>query len=488
MDQIKNDTAITFNLIQLSAAQKDNVYIDTCWFETPVRQYNQVEKLHVRIKNSSDKMLENNSIKLFVNGIQKTPSSFNVNKESETEVTLSFVSKETGIQHCRVELNDYPVTFDDTFYFSFQVAKNIPVLCINSSAFDAPKSESPYLNKLFGADSLFILKNSQENKLDYSSLSTNKLIVLNELKTVSSGLAQELKRFMSNGGSVLVFPNSNSDINSYKEFLLTANANYFVRLDTVTSKVDKINLDNDIYKDVFDKKTFNSTNLNLPLVSRHYIVSKTSRNIEEYLLKLQNGDIFLSMYTVDKGKLYLASVPLLTDFSNFAKHSIFVPTLYKIGIYSQTTQPLFYTVGNDETIECTDILTGENVFHIRSLNTDFDIIPEHKVLDSKTEIFLHNQIVNAGNYNVFAGKELIMGVSFNFNRKESDLNCYTSEELQGQLSNKNFINFSLLETGSQSLKQSLMEIEQGKKLWKLCIILALLFLAMEGLLVRFMKG
>jgi hypothetical protein len=488
IDKIRNDTAINFNFVPLIAVQKDNVFIDTCWFETPVRQFNQIEKLHVRIKNVSDKVLENNSIKLFINEIQKTPASFNIDKESETEIILSFSSKETGLQHCRIELNDYPVTFDDTFYFSFEVAKNIPVLCINSSSTDIAKSESPYLNKLFGSDSLFVLKNSPENKLDYSSLSNNKLIVLNELKTITSGLAQELKRFMSNGGSVLVFPNPQSDLNSYREFLLAANANYYEALDTINTKVDKVNLEHDIYKDVFDKKTFSATNLNLPIVSKHYKISKTTKSNEEYLLRLQNDDVFLSKYDVDKGKLYLSSVSLQPEFSNFGKHAIFVPTLYKIGIYSQSTQPLFYTIGSDEVIESANVLTGENVFHIRNLKSDFDIIPEHKVLDAKTEILVHNQITNAGNYNLFAGKDLISGLSFNFNRKESDLNCFTSEELKEQLVNKNFNNFSILETGTQDLKQSLMEIEQGKKLWKLCIILALLFLAVEGLLLRFMKG
>jgi len=249
LDALKNDTTITFNFIPLTAVEKSNVYIDTCWFEAPMRQYGQVEKLHVRIKNVSDKELENNSIKLFINGTQKTPASFNLGKNSETEVILSFVSRESGIQHGKVELNDYPVTFDDAFYFSFEVAKNIPVLCINGSK---TETESPYLNTLFGEDSLFILNNVLENKLDYSTLSNHKLIVLNELKSISSGLGQELKRFMSNGGSVLVFPNAESDLNSYKEFLLTARANYYERIDTVNTKIDKINIDHYIYKDVFD--------------------------------------------------------------------------------------------------------------------------------------------------------------------------------------------------------------------------------------------
>jgi hypothetical protein len=483
VSQIKNDTSVKFNFIPLSAAEKSNVYIDTCWFETPVRQFGQVEKLHVRIRNVSEKMLENNSIKLFINDIQKTPASFRADKESDTEIILSFASKETGIQHCRIGIQDYPVTFDDQFYFSFEVSKNIPVLCISNTA----EEQSPYLSKLFGEDSLFILSNAYENKLDYSTLGNNKLIVLNGLKNISSGLSQELKRFMDNGGSVLIFPGKESELNSYKDFLAASRANYFEKLDTVNTKVDRINLEHPIYKDVFDRKNFSAANLDLPKVGEHYSLSRTTRSNEEYLLKLQNGDVFMSAYEVGKGKLYLCAAGLDDDFGNFPKHAIFVPTLYKIGMYSQNTSPLFYTIGKDEAIECRFTVTGEQVFHLKGMKNGFDIIPEHKAMDSKTMILVHDQVKDAGNYNVFADKDLVTGVAFNFNRKESDLNCFSADELKEQMNTFNLMNFNVLENTEQNLSLSLRELEQGKKLWKLCLVMALIFLAAEVLLLRFMK-
>lgn len=485
LTQIQNDTNITIQLIPLVAAEKSNVFIDTCWFETPVRQFDQIEKLHVRIKNVSEKVIENNSIKLFINNIQKTPASFNVDKESETEVILSFSSNETGIQHCRIELNDYPVTFDDKFYFSFTVAKNIPVLCINQGA---AITESSYLTKLFGGDSLFEFKNVNENQLDYSTLASNKLIVINELKTISSGLGQELLRFMNNGGSVLLFPSLQSDLASYQAFLGTCNANYFTGLDTVNTKVDKINLENEVYKDVFEKKTFSATNLDLPKVSSHFTSTKNTRNSQEQLLSLQNGDAFLSKYGVGQGKLYVCSGGLNGDFSNFAKHAIFVPTLYKIGIYSQNTDPLFYTIGKDEIIETNHALSGENVYHLKGVNTTLDIIPEHKVMDSKTQIYAHDQITEAGNYNLFADKDLLLGVAFNFNRNESNLICFNQDELNEQITKLNYLNIKTLNTSEKNIGLHLTEMDSGKKLWKLCIIFALLFLALEIALLRLMKG
>ena len=484
LGKLKNDTSIHVNMVPLTATEKSNVYIDTCWFETPVRQLGQVEKLHVRIRNVSDKALEDNSIKLFINNVQKTPASFSADKNSEAEVILSFASKETGIQHCRIELNDYPVTFDDKFYFSFEVAKNIPVLCINGSG---PDAESAYLKKLFGGDSLFAFRNAEEDKLDYASLPASRLIILNELKTITSGLSQELQRFMNNGGSLLVFPSAQSDLASYREFLLAAHADTYERLDTANTKVDKINLDHEIYKDVFDKKTFSATNLDLPKVSEHYVITKTTRSNAEDLLRLQNGNTFLGKYSVGKGKLYLSAVGLNTDFSNFAKHALFVPTLYKIGIYSLGSTPLFYTIGEEEAIGISNVLTGENVYHIKSLNNASDIIPEHRVIDSRTELLVHNQVTEAGNYNVYADKDVVAGISYNFNRKESDLNCYTADALKEQVIKYNLMNFNILNAKEQSMTATLAELGQGKKLWKLCLLLALLFLAAEVALLRLLK-
>ncbi len=495
--QLKNDSTCSLFFVPITTSAHDNVYIDSCWFESPVHRFNQLEKLHVRIKNMSDKALENNSIKLFINDVQKTPAGFSVDKESETEIVFSFMTIEgqqtsssraltnAQLQQCRIELNDYPVSFDDKFYFSYEVTKSLPVLCINS---DDKQKQNDYLSKLFSTDSIFAVNQVTENKLDYSSFSNYKLIILNELKTVSSGLSHELKKHMDIGGSVLVFPNSQIDFNSYKEFLSVSTADYFTTFDTTKSKIVKINLEHIIYKDVFDKKTFTAVNLDLPLVNKHYVISKTTKSTGNYLLKLQNGDAFINQYDCGKGKLYLCAVPLNLNFSNFAKHALFVPTIYKIGINSQNPSPLFYTIGNDQAIEYSGVKNNENMFHIKSIRNDFDFIPEQKTINSKIELLEHNQIKNAGNYNLVSNSEVITGFSFNYNRNESDLRCYTGKELNELIEVNGINTIKLLESGTKALNQTLAETHQAKRLWKICIILALLFLAAEVLLLRFVKG
>ena len=482
----KNDTTISINLVPLYATEKNNVYIDTCWFETPVRQLKQVEKLHVRINNSSDKEVENNSIKLFINGVQRTLASFTLDKNSQTEVVLTFSNKESGFQQCKLQLNDYPVTFDDTFYFSYEVSKNVSILCINPSQPDDIKAQSPFINNIYGTDSLFILKNTLDSKIEFAGLASYNLIILNELNSIASGLTQELKRFVMNGGSVLVFPSINVRTDTYNQLFTSMGANTYLQPDTTDTKVEQINLEHPIYKEVFDKKTFQRNNLDLPKVFSHYVFSKTTQNGEEYLLKLQNGDVFLSSYNVDKGTFYIAATPLNPAFSNFTKHALFVPTLYMIGINSQLHQPLFYTLGKDENIETNKLTVGENVYHVKNESTDFDVIPEHQMMDTKALINVHNQLSESGNYDLYIGKENAMPLSFNYNRMESDLSCYTADELQTLLKKNNQSAVRILSSGEKSLS-SFIGKDEGKKLWKLCIILAMLFLACETLLLRLMK-
>src|ERR1035437_5525562 len=136
--KVKEDTSVKTILLPVPANQQSNLYIDSCWFDSPVHQLNQAEKLNVRIKNISENNLENISVKLFLNNQQKTPSSFSIESNGSKDIPLSFVVKESGIQQGRIEITDYPVTYDDKFFFSFNVAKNIAVTCISAVSLPSP--------------------------------------------------------------------------------------------------------------------------------------------------------------------------------------------------------------------------------------------------------------------------------------------------------------------------------------------------------------
>ena len=83
---------------------------------------------------------------------------------------------------------------------------------------------------------------------------------------------------------------------------------------------------------------------------------------------------------------------------------------------------------------------------------------------------------------------VLKGLAFNFDRKESDMNFYTKEELQKQLDEKNLKNIVIIEPNEKALTNALQEATDGKKLWKLFLFLALAFLLSEILIIRLFKN
>ncbi len=480
---VKADTNVEVNLVPLVSNEVNNTYIDSCWFASPVMQVDQQVQLNALIKNSSVNDAEKIPVKLLINGKQKTVASVDIPAGSEAEVKLPYKLEGKGIQSGMLEIIDYPIVFDDKFYFSYKISESIQVLCINEN------TESIYINSLFGKDSAFALTNMNVNKVDYSRLPEFKLIILDELKSLSSGLLQELQQYITNGGSLLVFPATDADIDNYKVSLSSLGPVYYTSKDTAKTKVTSINIDHEIYRDVFDPSHAGPDNIDLPVVKTHYKFSSKTFSTDEFIMKMQNGESFMISEKSGKGKVYLSSVPLNEDFSNFPKHAMFVPTLYNIALYSEPVNKLFYTIGKDEAIEVRNVkMNNDFTFKVTNKSKKIEIIPEHKNIDLQTYIYPHDQLKEAGNYVLMNGEDSVSGISYNYDRKESELKFYSIDELNDQIKEKGLKKINVLDLKNKPVTKVLEELNQGIRLWKLFVILALLFLAAEVALLRFLKS
>ncbi|MBL7782932.1 MAG: BatA domain-containing protein, partial [Saprospiraceae bacterium] len=194
------DSLIQVNLVPMRAVQERNVSVDSVWFESPVQVLNQPANLLVKVSNRSDESAEEVRLSLRHDGQAKPVGSLTIPARTTRLDTVSFNILHAGWHEAKLSLTDYPVQFDDDYYLSFYVAERINVLSINGA------QPNKYLNNAFLGVKYFHLDNADVRSLDYSRFSDYQLIVLNEPTVVSSGLANELKTFVQNGGNVLVFP------------------------------------------------------------------------------------------------------------------------------------------------------------------------------------------------------------------------------------------------------------------------------------------
>ncbi len=488
--KIKNNDKLKVNLIPLFAKINNNLYIDSCWFETPSRKLNQSEELFVKIVNKSQENYQNIPIKLSFlnlknneNYKKKSVASFNIEKNSTEIVKLTYTNTEKGILNGKIEISDYPITYDNTFYFSYSIAKNVKILNIFE------EKENIYFEALFGKDEYFDIKQEKVSKIKVSEFNNYSLIIIDELKKINSGFLQDLTNYISSGGTILFFPNEEGDIENYNFLLENLQSEKILYLDDKESKIENINIENEIYKNVF-KKLENNTNL--PDIFKYFVFSHNKINKEQIILSTENNHKILSFTPFGKGGIYVFSIPNKINASNFVKHPIFIPTIYNIALNSQISSKIYYKLGDNENVEIKKkyLNSDFNILHITNSVLNFDFIPEKKVniLNSNILLNVKGKIKEANNYFVKDGKKILYGISFNFNRKESDLIYWDINEIKTLISSKNLKNFKFLEFENiKEFATVLKNISQGKQIWKIFILLSLLFFAIEILLIRIWK-
>jgi hypothetical protein len=472
------DSTIKVQLVPNFFEAQDNVYIDSVWFSTPVRQINLPEVLNIRLKSTHDQPVKDVPVKLYVNGIQRALGSFTVLPNEPCDTSLAFTHTGSGFKKAQVSLTDHPVTFDDSFFFSYHVAEKIPVLEIKGR-----NSTSRHFAKIFDNDDFFEFISLTEIAVDYSTLTDFNLIIVNDINTISSGLAGELAQFIENGGSVLIIPHADSDVTSYSSLFRSCGAIPWVGKKVQETKVSNINLDHPIYKDVFEDIP---RNIDLPKVSSFYYGPTLSKSNTDALLSLQSGEPFLNVYDHGLGNFYVFSVSLDPQASNLAEHALFVASALRIAEFSVPKSPLYYTIGEDEAISLSKIeTTGDQVLHLSDSTVGLDFLPGFRQIGGVTELFLHGQLTKAGNYDLKNNLSPLAVLGFNYSRKESLMDYYSLNEATQLLSEVK--NLSILDAELQSLKRQVQELDEGIKLWYLLIILTLVFLALEILLIKVWK-
>ncbi len=473
---IQADSTLTINLLALTGTNTENISIDSCKFVSPVRQLNKPDVLKVYLTNHGLDARKDIPLKLMVNGKQKALNSISIDGNTQLETEVSFTPAETGLFNAVLEIQDYPITFDDQFYLSFKVAEKQDVLVIYedklSSAIDAVYN-----------DDYFNLESAQKNNINYADFNKYSLIILQNLNEVTSGLSQELKKFTDAGNSVAVFPGVDADINSYNTMLASFNANLLKAIDTAKQSVGTININMPLFEGVFEETP---KNLDLPIVYKHYPIQRSTNNLQQVIYMLQDDSPFMAAYPSGKGKLYLSTVSLDKSFSNFTKHALFLPTLYNIALYSKSQEKAYYTLGKDESIEVSNAtFDAEIPYHLKG--TDIDVIPEQRTIANTTNLFVYDQITQAGSYYITKNSENSSSVSFNYDRKESSVNYLNENDLKILIKEKSQADINVIDAQVTELSTTINELNQGKRYWKLCIIFALIFLALETLILKLWK-
>lgn len=467
-----NDTTFEYNMLPLRAVIEQNVSIDSAWFDAPVQMVDKANMLLVKVHNWSDQKVENVQLSMRMDGAVKPVGSLDIDARSTYIDTVFITVLQPGIQRVELKITDFPVQFDDTYYLSFEVKQQIQTLVINQDR------SNRYVASALASEEYFQNIERNASNLDYASFNQYQLILLNELISVSSGLSSALRNYLAEGGNVVIFPAPNADLDSYNAFFNQIEAGAFESLDTTDRVVNFYNQNEFIFSDVFEQTR---SNIRLPSTTANFKLSNQGRLVER-LLGYRDGSTYLMKYSTGKGRLYVCAAPLDIQYNNLVTQAeVFIPMLYKMALSTAGQSKIAYTTGSDQFVELENNASGSEVVYRVSGPSNF--IPSQQSQGRYVILGLHDQIQEAGFYDVYLREgEVLKTFAFNSNRLESDPICLSLDQLEERFGDHSTI---IQQTQQANLGEYIQQKDRGIILWKYCLILALIFLALETLIIRF---
>ncbi len=457
--------------IPVQPVVEKNIAIDTIYFASPYHILGHDDQLIVKIRNYSNQDLSDVPVKVFIQDSLKAISNISIPANSTVTIKFEYTNTHPGWTKGRVWVEDNPVVFDNTMYFSYFTRYKYKILLVSDK-------ENKYLKALYSIGP-FELNWVTEDRIPYSSLAEYDAIVLDGLDVYTTGLQQQLNQYLRSGGVVVIIPHEN--YSSVNQLLQGFGLAPFASADTNLSHIGWINIHNYLYKNVI--LSYQVNNL-LPKV-RRYFVRKVSFSVETPLLQLRNGVYVLTQSDRYNGKVYVFSFSLDSTATDFVFSKLFIATMYNIPLFAGYNFRSYYTLGRDRYVVLINTHNAE-YFTVKSKNLEF--IPPHRSVGNKQVLDLgYSPGLKAGVYEVFARDSLIGYVAMNYNRQESDLSYFKPQQIRQILRKLGVRNVQVL-PGSVLVSQArIVNSVSGRQLWKIFLIIGLILLLTEELINRLLK-
>lgn len=471
--------------IPLKAEVTANLSVDSCWMELPAHKLGQEEHMRVKIINYSDEAYQNLPVRLFLNDTVKALANFSIDPGGEQVIDLKYLNFSRGVQLGKVEISDFPIIHDNTYFLNYTVQDQIRTLVIYSNSFRG-NSGLPWMRALLSGDEFISYEEMAVENLAISRLSEFNSIILMNIHGISTGLMTELTRLAHGGTSILFFPEPDGDTSSYNEFLLRFNASAIERFDTTTQAIGGIEWNHPVFSLAFRERT---SDVDFPVIAGRFIFSSRIKVAETPVLWFRDGTKALSVQPFGNGNLAVSAFPLSGLNQKFTRHVLFVPTLYGLVMNSLPFQKLAYTIGQDSHAS---LLAGEdynlNTLKIRTDNQQQPFIPSTSPTEErKIRIDLTTSFESAGHYEVLSDDTMLTAISMNYDRRESSPSFMSYDELITESERLNLENFRIVQNQDSSFSEVFDEMNHGRKLWKWFVLLALLFIFSEAMISRLIK-
>ncbi|WP_437395566.1 BatA domain-containing protein [Flagellimonas lutimaris] len=441
------DSTLFAHFVPMQPREIQNASIDSVFVEDGL---NEQATLQVFLSGGNED--EALPISLYNNDqlIAKSAAKFKSNGDAEVKFTIPANEQLNG----RLSIIDNALGYDNKFYFNINSKEKIKILAISESG-------NNYLNRLFRGDE-FDFQKYALNQLDYSNLDNQNVVILDNLTTIPNSLQNILRSFKNDGGTLIIVPGINSELSSYNAFLSSLSATQYLEKITSNVQLTNITFDHPLYRNVFKQEV---TNFQYPSVNEHFRIQTNLSTA----LSMDGGDSFLSG---DDG-LYVFTVPLTLENSNFINSPLIVPTFYNMVQSSLQIPKPYQNLGEATMVDISAQIGNDDI--LRVSKEGYEFIPLQQTFPNRVRVTFDQNPTEDGIYSILKNEEILQNISFNYPRTESQLKYLDI----GALENINTMD------SIPELFEYLKAENNITAFWKWFVILALLLALIEVIIQKF---
>lgn len=493
-------------LLNIGSREVNNLSLDSFKVKTDLPEKDKDIKIHINLNNFSQYNVSNKTVNLIIENEFVFSKVTDAGSYSRNELEFKFKSKKSGNIHGYFELvqnvfSEDELIQDNKYYFNIFIPEKFNVLLIEENL-----SQVSFLETAINSAN-DLLSDSVKSKIEMFVISRDKtvdenifkndVVFISDKKSFTDYEGEMLKKYISEGGGVFIFPGKNADINSYNN-LLTGKLNS-LRLESLNSnkeenvnlKFEKIDFEHPVLSGVFRNQSLNITSqkfiVESPVISSYYTLLPGG-NVSS-LITLNNNKLFIAESKLSKGKVLISSVSAENEFSDFPFKTIFLPIIIRS----------IYYLGNSFGFQSEYVIGKNNLVVVQGVrNISSLVLPDKKVAGLNTAatfsesdeniIYLpYSEITSVpGEYSLQDSAGMSFSFPLNYNSNESNTLKMSEEETTKYFEKSGVKDLKYIQNPDE-LTKVVTETRTGFGLWKYMLIGALIFLLAEIFLSKYLE-
>lgn len=476
-----NDSSILIKYLPLATRDQKNVYVASNKVLSQILEKDKPIEFSMQLVNDGENDVRELSARIVLEGKVAAISNTSLSSNSEQKLELSFTPTQSGWLGGYVELDDNTIDFDNRRYFTLYIPDKEKVLVVENQA--SPNVRILY-ESLFEQFDVSFVPNRNLSAVQFSDYRSMVLLGIDE---ISSGLADKLRIFLEEGGSVMFFPGERMDLSSVNQFLNTIRVGTFSSMNTSQEgrRASMADLAHPIFQGVYLRNQ-KQREFDAPTVFQYYPLKLNNGNIQNRIISLENQDPVLLESKIGNGLMYTFSLFPGDNWTDLHVKTIFTPLMFRATQVMNQTQQVQSSV-EIGFFEPKSIRTQEKSL-INLIDSEGTAsAPEQFTQGGTTILNFEKMDLKEGIYEVVQDDNLLEKIAFNISDLESKLAFLAEKELRTSLDQRGYDDIEVFLPRIDDISDDIRNEKEGTPLWKYLIVGAILFLLAEVLILNYTR-